>query len=366
VLVGAAVAAVTIPQALAARPQRIGAGTTLERIRERAPSGLMEAYVLRVDLTDPAVRADVLFPGVLSAVQPLSAMARRARAIAGVNGDFFNIRASNAPVGSVVTGGRLIKAPQRHRTRVAGVGVDGIGRVSAVRLHGSVELPSGKRPLSDLNDANPGYPPLVAPDGIGLFTAEWGSYSRSGAVRGRRDVTELALRGDRVTAVRRGAGAGAVAPGTSVIVGAGAGGRALARLGKGDRVTVSYRQRTTAPVEFRWAIGAKYVLVRRGAVQRGLPAGAPAPRTAIGFSGGGRTMALVAVDGRQARVPGLTIPQFATLMRRLGSRDAVLLDDGGSTTVVARLPGRPLAVLNRPSDGRERPVANGIGVFTGD
>jgi hypothetical protein len=32
--------------------------------------------------------------------------------VAGVNGDFFNIGASDASVGPVVTGGQLIKAPQ--------------------------------------------------------------------------------------------------------------------------------------------------------------------------------------------------------------------------------------------------------------
>jgi phosphodiester glycosidase len=344
--------------------QRIGPGTTLERIQRSDPDGRMRAYVLRVDLAAPGVHAEVLFPGALSAVEPVSVMARRAGAIAGVNGDFFNIRASNAPVGPVVTGGRLIKGPQRHRTRVAGVGVDGIGRIASVRLQGSVTLPSGTRALVGLNDANPGFPGLIAPNGIGVFTPEWGSYTRAGAVRGRADAVEVTVRDDRVASVRRRAGAGAIAAGTSVLLGAGAGGRALAGLKAGDPVSVRYHQQSTAPAEFRFAIGGKYVLVRHGVVQAGLPTGQPAPRTAIGFSARGRRMLLVVTDGRQAAVPGLSIPELARFMRRLGAREALLLDDGGSTTIVGRLPGRrTLTVLNHPSDGRERPVANGIGVF---
>jgi hypothetical protein len=179
-------------------------------------------------------------------------MARRSGAIAGVNGDFFNIRASNAPVGPVVTGGRLIKGPQRHRTRVAGVGVDGIGRIAGVRLLGSVTLPSGTRALVGLNDANPGFPGLVAPNGIGVFTPEWGSYTRAGAVRGRADAVEVTVRDDRVASVRRGAGAGAIAAGSSVLLGAGAGGRALAGLKAGDPVSVRYHQQST-PVSRRHA-----------------------------------------------------------------------------------------------------------------
>jgi hypothetical protein len=336
---------------------------TLERLREHRGAALLKAYVLRVDLADPMVRSEVLFPGVVAAARPLSTMARRAGAVAAINGDFFNIRATNAPVGAVVTHGNLIKAPQRRRARVVGVGADGIGRIAMVRLRGSVALPAGPRPLVDLNDANPGFPPLIAPEGIGLFTPVWGSWSRVGAVRGRSPVAEATVRGGRVVSVRSSAGSGPIAAGAEVLLGAGRGARALRALRPGDPVTVDYGQRTTAPVPFRWAIGAKYVLVRDGAVQAGLPAGPPAPRSAVGFSAGGREMDLVAIDGRRAAVPGLSIPQFARFVRGVGARDAVLLDDGGSTTIAARLRGRPLAVLNQPSDGRERPVANGIGVF---
>lgn len=345
--------------------QRIARGVSLERIRERVAGGaVMRAYVLRVDLGDPAVHSEALFPGRVAAVQRLSAMARRAGAIAAINGDFFNIRATNAPVGGMVTGGQLIKAPQRHRTRVAGVGVDGVGRIAAVHLQGSVELPSGPRPLVDLNDANPGFPPLIAPNGIGLFTPAWGSWSRAGAVRGQRDVAEVTLRDGRVVSVRSAAGSGPIAQGTAVLLGAGRGARSLARLHRDDRIGVGFGQKTTAPVDFRWAIGAKYVLVRDGAVRRDLPPAAPAPRSAVGFTAGGHEMELVAVDGRARGVPGLTIAEFARLVRRTGARDAALLDDGGSTTIVARLRGgNAPAILNRPSDGRERPVANGIGVF---
>jgi hypothetical protein len=47
--------------------------------------------------------------------------------------------------------------------------------------------------------------------------------------------------------------------------------------------------------------------------------------------------------------------------------DAVDLDDGGSTTIVAQLPGdRGLTLLNHPADGSKREVANGIGLFAPD
>lgn len=355
------------PPALAAAAtssRTIAPGTVLLRIRRSAPSGPILAYVLRVKLTGSAVHPGLLYPGVIAGVRTLSSMVRAQRAFAGVNGDFFNIGASGAPVGPVVSGGQLLKAPQPGRGLAAGVGIDGIGRISTVGLRGSVQLPGGRWRLSDLNDANPGYPPMLAPNGIGLFTPAWGTYTRAGAVRGLTSVSEVLVRGGRVVSKRRSAGAGTIAPGSYVLLGAGRGGRALARLRVGQAVSVEYEQTTPAPVPFRFALGGKYRLLRDGMVQAGLPVEVGAPRTAVGFSAGGRVMYLVVTEGPRAGVPGLGLTQLAEFMRGLGVRDAVNLDDGGSTTIVARLPGHAgLALLNRPADGSERRVANGIGLF---
>jgi hypothetical protein len=129
-------------------------------------------------------------------------------------------------------------------------------------------------------------------------------------------------------------------------------------------VTVQYRQQTPASAPFRFALGGKYRLLRAGAVQSGLPVTPGAERTAVGFSDGGLTMWLVVTEGREVGAAGLDLPELATFMRGLGVRDAVNLDDGGSTTIISRLPGHSsLTLLNRPSDGSERRVANGIGLF---
>jgi hypothetical protein len=344
--------------------QSVGPGTILLRLRQSGPGGPIEAYVLRVDLADAAVHAGLLYPRAIAAVQKTSVMARRAGAFAAVNGDFFNIGASGAPVGPVVSGGVLIKAPQPGRALAAGVGIDGVGRISMVRLRGSVGLPGGREALSDLNDANPGYAPMLAPDGIGVFSSLWGTYSRGGAVRGLGSVTEVMVRRGRVARVRHHAGAGTIPAGSYVLVGAGSGGRALARLRLGQAVSIDYGQSTPSAVPFRFAIGGKYRLLRGGVIQAGLPVAPGAPRTAVGFSDSGHVMYLVVTEGPRAGVPGLDLPQLAVFMRGLGVRDAVDLDDGGSTTIVVRLPGQPgFRLLNRPADGSERAVANGIGVF---
>ena len=78
------------------------------------------------------------------------------------------------------------------------------------------------------------------------------------------------------------------------------------------------------------------------------------------------TLLLVVVDGRRPdRSIGVTRPQFGALLRGLGATDALAFDSGGSATLVARVLGDAgPSVLNEPSDGRERPVADGLFVYS--
>ena len=88
------------------------------------------------------------------------------------------------------------------------------------------------------------------------------------------------------------------------------------------------------------------------------------PRTAVGLADDGKTMILVVVDGRNAnRAVGMSLAELTVLMRDLGCRDALNLDGGGSSELLIRDPNSgQLQVRNRPSDGRERAVANVLGV----
>jgi exopolysaccharide biosynthesis protein len=52
--------------------------------------------------------------------------------------------------------------------------------------------------------------------------------------------------------------------------------------------------------------------------------------------------------------------ELAKLFQRLGAEDALNLDGGGSSIMLGRQVDGSLAVLNSPSDGHPRPVANGL------
>jgi hypothetical protein len=83
------------------------------------------------------------------------------------------------------------------------------------------------------------------------------------------------------------------------------------------------------------------------------------PRTAIGFSADKRTMVLVVVYGRAANRIGMTCDELGALFVELGASDALNLDGGGSSTMWLAGAG----VVNHPSDGQQRVVANHLGVY---
>lgn len=83
------------------------------------------------------------------------------------------------------------------------------------------------------------------------------------------------------------------------------------------------------------------------------------PRAALGVGDG--VVFAVACDGRSDTDTGLTLLELARLMRRLGARDAINLDGGGSTSLVS---GGTLVNTPREEHGIElvagRPVSTAI------
>ena len=55
--------------------------------------------------------------------------------------------------------------------------------------------------------------------------------------------------------------------------------------------------------------------------------------------------------------------ELAAEMIRLGCKDALNLDGGGSSVMAVRDPAKnEFRILNQPTDGRERAVANVLGI----
>jgi exopolysaccharide biosynthesis protein len=132
------------------------------------------------------------------------------------------------------------------------------------------------------------------------------------------------------------------------------------RIGRFDRIPENARQ----------VVSGSTLLVAGG--RNIAPRSDITPRTAAGIDRDGHTLFLLVVDGRRpAYSAGLSLPQLADEMIRLGCNEALNLDGGGSSTLVMRdQKTGDYRVVNRPSDGHdlliplslERPVADILGI----
>lgn len=333
----------------------VAPGIAYEQILRGTPEGPLSIHVLRVDPHQPGVRvAPALAEGHDGfGLEPISQMTRRLKAIAGVNGAYFG--KGGQPLGLLMIDGNLVTGPIYGRTALV-LGKDR-SFIERSALSAALKLPDGES--VDVDGVNqPRWD-----DQIVLYTERFGvrthTLPRPGSV-------EAAIGPDgRVQAV---ATADLAIPAGGFVVSAA--GRPAAWL---SRLLLPGRMvGMEMPLLDYWE-GAMQAL---GGGPRLLSAGVPSitaqaerfpadicvgrsPRTAVGITRAG-TLVIVTVDGRDpARSIGVTLDELADLMRELGAQDAMNLDGGGSTTFV--LEGR---LLNRPSDGFERPVSNGLLIWS--
>ncbi|WP_199431399.1 phosphodiester glycosidase family protein [Qaidamihabitans albus] len=363
---------------------QVAPGVTYRPFELATEHGAVTGYVLTVDLR--TARLDLLHPGRVAARDEVPDMADAARALGGVNGDFFNISETHegveptgSSVGPAIAGGQDLKAAVPDGQRfgpalpagtsardVFGVGADRRARVASLDLAGAVRGGGEEFDIEGLNQY------ALPVGGIGVFDRHWGPMARVRATCGTdasrsapcsAETEEVVVRRGVVVAERDTPGAGAIPEDTVVLVGREAGADELEALDPGDRVVVRHRLVAAALPPFRFAVGG-FPILRGGTPLPGLDTRALAPRTAAGASADGRTAYLVVVDGRSTSSAGMSVAGLAGLLRSFGAADAVNLDGGGSSTLVLREPGQDrVTVRNTPSDGRPRAVANGIGVF---
>jgi len=357
---------------LAAMIQRIGVQPNLRwtNVETTAPGIVYGQYamttkdvphvvqLLAIDPHEPTVH----FNTALSADHIISTGARttdlglRTHAVAGVNGDYFDIGRTYEPQGLLIRSGRLLHGPTDHEAVI----IDRANHPTFARfgLHGTVVDGARRYPITLFNSWPTGHVAVITPDYGTTLPAAPG-------------VTFAALEPLGGTAYRVVSVQPMNAP-IPVVLGLGF----SDKLGQppprvGDVLDVTYA--LDPPVSDAYAgIGSGPLLLKDGQWYEDTHAPAPDERdvqwpvVAFGVLGDG-TLALVAVDGRHPeRSIGMTRPEFAQLLQRFGVTDAMALDSGGSVTMVARSPGAHAITLhNVPSDNSyERYVSDALLVYS--
>jgi hypothetical protein len=348
-------------------------------------SGPWRVNILEINLRQPGlsivgVRAGDRFTGR----ETVSSMARRFKgpgtAVAAINGDFFNIRATGESENNVVIEGRMLK----------GVGITDSPYDTFNTIHSQFAVDSSNKPLIErfafrgtVSGSKRRTLPLDAlnfwPDSnaLVLYTPVFGTASPVDSA-GRHPLTvslrRIGEHGDtilfRVTGRPR--DGAAISLSRRAVLAAGGRRRSdlrsIAQLGSVVRIVTRLRPehrglRTVMGGWPRLIIHGSSIADSVDAVEGTFPrfSAEQHPRTAVGFSRDSATLYLVAVDGRQESRAGMSLAELARLMLELGVYEGMNFDGGGSTTMVVN--GK---VVNSPSDKTgERAVGSALLVVTG-
>jgi hypothetical protein len=117
------------------------------------------------------------------------------------------------------------------------------------------------------------------------------------------------------------------------------------------------------------AAGGFHIILRNGELTRRArekQEGPRSARSAAGLSNGGKTLYLLAIDGKRPGSPGATEAETALLLKQLGAMEGINLDGGGSSALALRFPDGETRVVNTPVHlvipHRERAVGICLGI----
>jgi len=352
----------------------LSTGITYSAYRVRAGDRQQALSILTINLQDPytlmetVLGGDNLYRGL---ERPSQAAQRKAaegkRAVAAANGDFYSTRPPYLPIGLQIRGGEILISPQGFPAM--GITSDRKVIFGYPLLEGRVTCGDRSYPLSHINRER-GENMLI------LYTPAFGGSTQTNPY-GTEVVLEgvdFPLRAGRIYKgkVREkisGQGNASIPRGGAVLSGHGEAQKFLEQLQVGEWVEISLGFTDPQWNQVVEAIGGRELILQEG--KMALPPGSPDPlvslrhpRTAIGLRRDG-TLEVVVVDGRQPSYSqGMTLYELAHYLQSRGVVTALNLDGGGSSVLAGRLPGDfHLTVLNRPSDGKERPTANSLAFF---
>ncbi|HOL92214.1 MAG TPA: phosphodiester glycosidase family protein [Clostridiales bacterium] len=354
--------------------QTITQGVTLDNIVRFTKSGWYNLYVLKINLNQKYISVDTLSnPESFALRTSTLKLAEQSGAVAAVNGSFFTPAGTGYgfPVGGIVKSSELQSVSDninKYGNSMASFSITTDNKAMLDFWKADLKLVSEKSGASlafqhynkkSWNDFTDIY----------VFDRKWGEKA-FGATADMPDMFQMVVDNGVVTKMLSGEQALPIPENGFIVVTRSEGAKKLKSVfSVGDIVRMDI---TTTPdwQQLKMSISGSAILVDNGVIPEKFSFEASdikvkSPKTALGISKDGKTLYFVTVDGRQTASLGLTLKEMAQFMQSIGAYNAINMDGGGSTTMVARPLGETgVKVMNKPSDGVVRTVINGIGVFT--
>ena len=325
-------------------------GVTFEQFTRTDSRGQIRGQLMRIDPATPGLQIDYAGRKHVAATAPLLDTVLKDGAIAGVNGDFFDISDTGAPLGIGRDRQRgVLHGPVEGWNTAFYIDKAGVPQIGPLVTKAKIL----QHPRIDITNVNS---PSVARGGIGLYNRKWGKLERYRVVDGRKKhVRMVVIKGGRVVTNTTKFPCKLKVNG-QVLIGRGRGpARELKRLVHRKRITtrvgLSGHPKVAITGNTRMLLAGRRLSVNDVEMH---------PRTAVGIDRDTGQVLLLVIDGRQDFSRGYTMVELANLMKELGAEDALNLDGGGSSTMVGLTPAGTVEVLNSPSDGSQRAIPNGL------
>jgi exopolysaccharide biosynthesis protein len=325
--------------------EQISPGLKYTSLFRTTKAGPVTAYIL--DLTPGSTYniKPVLSNDTISDLEKVQSMAERNKAIAAINASYF------APNGEIIgllkMNDQIVSTPNIARTAL-GILPEGQMIFDQIDYKGSITLPDERTvAITGVNHER-------GEDDLILYNNYYDNMTNTNEYG-----TDYIVSKGIITAIVH--GNAVIPPGAVVLSAHGSNEKALAGLKVGDMVKINQSLGSEWDKAI-FAISAGPRLIKNNSVflttkvEEFPPdiAVGRAPRTAVGVTKDGHVLFAV-VDGRQRNSIGMTLLELSLFMQEFGAVDAMNLDGGGSSEMVVK--GK---IMNKPSDGHERPVGDAL------
>lgn len=351
--------------------QTITNGATLNNITRFTQDGWTYINILEVDITNDNIKLDVIYSqdGITNLTN-LKNMANSSKVVAAINADYFAKRADmtnrGQAIGFTASNGEIItsSADNNHITdEFATFIINENNEIMYSYLKDTITLysPSTNQStyVADINK----FLPLEAP--CVIFTPAM--VTSIGNSKGDHMI-ELIVENNKVIEIRENQEGITIPKNGYVVSGYGKYGDFLL-----DNFKVGSKINYTIDIDIdiekiKTAVSGGSILVNNGIINSNLSHTIYGKHefTVIGSSkDNSKTYLLTITRKNESSTKGITQAELANICKELGFYNALCLDGGGSTTMVARQEGdQNITNINVTNNTWLRPIVNGIGIFS--
>lgn len=350
--------------------QEIIRGLTYEKSSRLYSSGWVDVYVLTLDASETDLSLEILEDvnnyGAKATVEKL---AKDNGVIAGINGDFFGSGSLRSSMGQVAEDGQMTAAQNYYNGsswQYAGLFVDTDGTPFIDYVRTTLSFVTADKIAMTLGAKN-----KMTDFSKPVYFDRSAISSTAGMDRYYSTLTKMVVENGVITYISS-PGETVNVPEDGYIIVMNNAGREYylpyytvgTAVGFYDNEAFYIRpEKSIESIAFGISGGGE--VLRNGEIVQYGYAVSPStsqPRTLVGVNQDKSRIFLVCIDGRK-NGKGATNYECGAILKSYGVYDAIHLDGGGSTTMVVQENGASeVSVVNVPSEGSQRAVANGIGI----